>query len=88
MQQQLFEIQKKPEAWGLILPLLDHPDPNVEFFGAHTAQVKIVRDWYVAHPPKFLEATLNRAMAAIGTPFLKNMPCHSSTYCSLRPTGS
>ncbi|KAL5498163.1 hypothetical protein ACEPAH_2293 [Sanghuangporus vaninii] len=45
MQQQLFEIQKKPEAWGLILPLLDHPDPNVEFFGAHTAQVKIVRDW-------------------------------------------
>lgn len=57
MQQQLFEIQKKPEAWGLILPLLDHPDPNVEFFGAHTAQVKIVRDWYVAHPPKFLSHT-------------------------------
>ncbi|EJD04736.1 ARM repeat-containing protein [Fomitiporia mediterranea MF3/22] len=45
MQQQLFEIQKRPEAWGLVLPLLDHPDPNVEFFGAHTAQVKIVRDW-------------------------------------------
>ncbi|OCB89261.1 ARM repeat-containing protein [Sanghuangporus baumii] len=53
MQQQLFEIQKKPEAWGLILPLLDHPDPNVEFFGAHTAQVKIVRDWYASHSPRF-----------------------------------
>ncbi|THH07205.1 hypothetical protein EW145_g3549 [Phellinidium pouzarii] len=45
MQQQLFEIQKRPEAWGLILPLLEHPDPNVQFFGAHTAQVKIARDW-------------------------------------------
>lgn len=25
--------------------MLSHPDPNVQFFGAHTAQVKIVRDW-------------------------------------------
>ncbi|KAJ6522595.1 hypothetical protein B0H19DRAFT_1202654, partial [Mycena capillaripes] len=31
-------------AWGLILPLLAHPtDPNVQFFGAHTAHAKIAR---------------------------------------------
>ncbi|KAH8115086.1 ARM repeat-containing protein [Phellopilus nigrolimitatus] len=45
LQQQLFEMQKRPEAWGLILPLLDQLDPSVQFFGAHTAQVKIARDW-------------------------------------------
>ncbi|PFH48182.1 hypothetical protein AMATHDRAFT_66058 [Amanita thiersii Skay4041] len=38
-------MQKRFEAWGLVMPLLDHPDPNVQFFGAHTAQVKIARDW-------------------------------------------
>lgn len=45
LQQELFDIQKRPEAWGLVLPLLSHPDPNVQFFGAHTIQVKISRDW-------------------------------------------
>ncbi|KAI0791113.1 ARM repeat-containing protein [Abortiporus biennis] len=45
LQQELFEIQKRPEAWGLVVPFLQHPDPNVQFFGAHTAQVKIARDW-------------------------------------------
>ncbi|CAA7262307.1 unnamed protein product [Cyclocybe aegerita] len=45
LQQDLFEIQKRPEAWGLVIPLLNHHDPNVQFFGAHTAQVKIARDW-------------------------------------------
>ncbi|KAF9471249.1 ARM repeat-containing protein [Pholiota conissans] len=45
LQQELFEIQKKPEAWGLVIPLLASGDPNVQFFGAHTAQVKIARDW-------------------------------------------
>ncbi|TFK73053.1 ARM repeat-containing protein [Pluteus cervinus] len=45
LQQELFEIQKRPEAWGLVIPLLDHSDQNVQFFGAHTAQVKIARDW-------------------------------------------
>jgi len=47
VQQELFEIQKRPEAWGLVLPFLDHADPNVQFFGAHTVQVKIARDWCV-----------------------------------------
>lgn len=45
LQQELFEIQRRPEAWGLVLPFLSHSDPNVQFFGAHTIQVKIARDW-------------------------------------------
>ena len=45
LQQELFEVQRSPEAWGLILPFLNHPDPNIQFFGAHTLQVKIARDW-------------------------------------------
>ena len=49
LQQELFDIQKRYEAWGLVLPFLVHPDPNVQFFGAHTIQVKIARDWYEWH---------------------------------------
>ncbi|CCM04086.1 uncharacterized protein FIBRA_06245 [Fibroporia radiculosa] len=45
LQQELFEIQKRQEAWGLVLPFLYHDDPNVQFFGAHTIQVKTTRDW-------------------------------------------
>ncbi|KAM6492019.1 hypothetical protein JOM56_012657 [Amanita muscaria] len=45
LQHELFEMQKRYEAWGLIIPLLKHEDTNVQFFGAHTAQVKIARDW-------------------------------------------
>ncbi|KAG6908732.1 hypothetical protein DXG01_003577 [Tephrocybe rancida] len=45
LQNELFELQKRPEAWGLVIPLLEHPDLNVQFYGAHTAQVKIARDW-------------------------------------------
>jgi hypothetical protein len=47
LQGELFEVQKRPEAWGLVIPFLQHPDPNVQFFGAHTIQVKITRDWHV-----------------------------------------
>ncbi|KAF9782538.1 armadillo-type protein [Thelephora terrestris] len=47
LQVELFEVQKRPEAWGLVIPFLQHPDPNVQFFGAHTIQVKITRDWHV-----------------------------------------
>ena len=47
LQNELFEVQKKHEAWALVAPfLLSSPDPNVKFFGAHTAQVKIARDWF------------------------------------------
>jgi hypothetical protein len=58
LQQDLFEIQKRPEAWGLVIPLLNHQDQNVQFFGAHTAQVKIVRDWYVCFPFTLVEALI------------------------------
>ncbi|KAI0290272.1 armadillo-type protein [Multifurca ochricompacta] len=46
LQSGLFELQRRWEAWGLVVPFLfEHSDPNVQFFGAHTAQVKISRDW-------------------------------------------
>ncbi|KAF9237195.1 armadillo-type protein [Melanogaster broomeanus] len=45
LQQELFDIQKRFEAWGLVIPFLHHEDFNVQFFGAHTVQVKIARDW-------------------------------------------
>ncbi|KAH0833884.1 armadillo-type protein [Lanmaoa asiatica] len=45
LQQELFDIQKRYEAWGLVIPFLSHDDVNVQFFGAHTVQVKIARDW-------------------------------------------
>lgn len=45
IQQELMDVQKRDEAWGLVIPLLDHEDGNVQFFGGHTAQIKIARDW-------------------------------------------
>ena len=45
LQSELQRIQQTPEAWGLISGLASHDDPNVRFFSAHTAQVKISRDW-------------------------------------------
>ncbi|RXK39632.1 hypothetical protein M231_03134 [Tremella mesenterica] len=45
LQSELHRIQSTPEAWGLIAGLASHDDPNVRFFSAHTAQVKISRDW-------------------------------------------
>jgi len=50
LQHELFEIQKTDAAWGLVIPLLDHVDYNVQFFGAHTSQIKIARDWYGLRP--------------------------------------
>jgi hypothetical protein len=58
LQHELFEMQKRPEAWGLIIPLLEAPDPNVQFFGAHTGQVKIARDWE-HFPPQHVESLKN-----------------------------
>ncbi|KAJ7600482.1 armadillo-type protein [Mycena floridula] len=45
LQGELEELQKKYEAWGLVVPLLGHENPYVQFFGAHTADIKIARDW-------------------------------------------
>ncbi|KAF8158995.1 hypothetical protein BJ912DRAFT_1069769 [Pholiota molesta] len=62
LQQELFEIQKRPEAWGLVVPLMSHTDPNVQFFGAHTAQVKIARDWDM-FPQHLAEALPNAILS-------------------------
>ncbi|KAF7312093.1 hypothetical protein MIND_00221600 [Mycena indigotica] len=43
LQNSLMQMQRTRPAWGLIVPLLSHQDPNVQFFGAHTAHVKISR---------------------------------------------
>ncbi|KAJ7321674.1 hypothetical protein DFH08DRAFT_1085874 [Mycena albidolilacea] len=43
LQSTLLSIQRTPAAWALVLPLLSHADPNVQFFGAHTAHAKIAR---------------------------------------------
>ncbi|ORY23548.1 armadillo-type protein [Naematelia encephala] len=45
LQADLLAVQGRQEAWGLIGGLASHSDPNVRFFAAHTAQVKISRDW-------------------------------------------
>lgn len=51
LQGELFELQRRWEAWGLVVPFLfEYTDPNVQFFGAHTAQVKISRDWCTTFP--------------------------------------
>ncbi|CUA76173.1 Myb-binding protein 1A [Homo sapiens] [Rhizoctonia solani] len=42
---ELLDVQRRPEAWGLVVPFLESSDPNVQFFGALTIQVKIARDW-------------------------------------------
>ncbi|KAJ7725694.1 hypothetical protein B0H16DRAFT_1781720 [Mycena metata] len=34
---------RPPGPRALVVPLLSHPDPNVQFFGAHTAHAKIAR---------------------------------------------
>ncbi|CED84264.1 Nuclear transport receptor LGL2 (importin beta superfamily) [Phaffia rhodozyma] len=45
IQHQLVQAQKSEASWGLIEPLISHQDVTVRFFGAHTASVKITRDW-------------------------------------------
>ncbi|TFK19652.1 ARM repeat-containing protein [Coprinopsis marcescibilis] len=72
-QQELFEMQKRPEAWGLVIPFLNHDDQNVQFFGAHTAQVKVARDWDTfpnehAESLRDLLVQLSAHSAAIGRP--------------------
>ncbi|KAJ7730125.1 hypothetical protein B0H16DRAFT_1775147 [Mycena metata] len=41
LQSTLLAAQRTPAAWALVVPLLSHPDPNVQFFGTHTAHAKI-----------------------------------------------
>jgi hypothetical protein len=46
-QHALSELVNSQDAWALIVPFLEHNDVNVQFYGAHVAGVKIVRDWLV-----------------------------------------
>ncbi|KAF8498083.1 ARM repeat-containing protein [Russula emetica] len=63
LQSELYELQRRWEAWGLVVPFLfNHTDPKVQFFGAHTAQVKISRDWEsfpTAHSEELVPFLLN-----------------------------
>ncbi|KAI9468486.1 MAG: armadillo-type protein [Benjaminiella poitrasii] len=45
IQNQLQEIQRQPFAWELASQLLSSQSDQCRFFGAHTFQVKITRDW-------------------------------------------
>ncbi|KAK3829343.1 MAG: armadillo-type protein [Benniella sp.] len=44
-QEYLHNLQKEPFAWDLAPHLLSSQSENSQFFGAHTYQVKISRDW-------------------------------------------
>ncbi|GJJ75711.1 transportin-3 [Entomortierella parvispora] len=44
-QEYLHNLQKEPFAWELAPHLLSSQNENSQFFGAHTYQVKITRDW-------------------------------------------
>ena len=66
-QQALAELLNSQDAWGLIVPFLEHNDVNVQFYGAHIAGVKIVRDWLVVlSDPDWMWLTL-WAASRIGT---------------------
>ncbi|GAA6017231.1 hypothetical protein JCM10207_002578 [Rhodosporidiobolus poonsookiae] len=45
LQTQLQHVQAAPAAWGLVGPLITHPDPSVRFFAASTLQQKLARQW-------------------------------------------
>jgi hypothetical protein len=57
-------MQRTPAAWGLIVPLLAHEDTNVQFFGAHTAHVKISRGEMAALPQEE-QAALRDALVGL-----------------------
>ncbi|GAA5806530.1 hypothetical protein HPULCUR_012066 [Helicostylum pulchrum] len=45
IQEQLQSLQKQPYAWEIASQLLGSQSEQCRFFGAHTFQVKITRDW-------------------------------------------
>nr|XP_019048282.1 hypothetical protein I302_02051 [Kwoniella bestiolae CBS 10118]OCF27212.1 hypothetical protein I302_02051 [Kwoniella bestiolae CBS 10118] len=65
LQRELQQIQSAQEAWGLIAGLAGHDDPNIRFFGAHTAQVKISRDWETL-PEELRPALLPLLLGTLG----------------------
>ena len=73
LQQELQQIQSAPHAWGLVTGLSTHADPNVRFFSAHTAQVKISRDWETLPNelhPELLKLLLHTLSTALAPPFV------------------
>ncbi|ORX79079.1 ARM repeat-containing protein [Anaeromyces robustus] len=50
----LHELQKQPYAWRLPSQLLNSNQISSQFFGAHTFQVKILRDWNTLHPDEII----------------------------------
>ncbi|BGP26235.1 importin 13 [Rhodotorula toruloides] len=45
LQHSLTQLQLSPQAWSLVGPLIEHPDPAVRFFAASTLGEKISRGW-------------------------------------------
>lgn len=73
LQHELQQIQSAPPAWGLVTGLATHEDPNVRFFSAHTAQVKISRDWDTLPAelqPELLKLLLQTLSTALTPPFV------------------
>jgi len=50
----LHELQKQPYAWRLSSELLNSMQVSSQFFGAHTFQVKILRDWNTLQPDEII----------------------------------
>lgn len=50
VQHSLTQLQLSPQAWALVGPLIEHPDPAVRFFAASTLGEKIARGWDELEP--------------------------------------
>ncbi|KAF8598080.1 ARM repeat-containing protein [Ceratobasidium sp. AG-I] len=70
---ELLDVQRRPEAWGLVVPFLESSDPNVQFFGALTVQVKIARDWD-AFPQEHATALRDTLLELAGRATTRNLP--------------
>ncbi|KAJ1973922.1 hypothetical protein H4R34_004914 [Dimargaris verticillata] len=46
----LHQLQKEPSGWALAEQLMHEQSPACQFYGAHTLQVKISRDWATLTP--------------------------------------
>ncbi|KAF8762018.1 ARM repeat-containing protein [Rhizoctonia solani] len=69
----LLDVQRRPEAWGLVIPFLESSDPNVQFFGALTIQVKIARDWD-AFPQEHAITLRDTLLELTGRAATRNLP--------------
>ncbi|KAF7327466.1 hypothetical protein MKEN_00325000 [Mycena kentingensis (nom. inval.)] len=72
LQNALMQMQKTRAAWGLIVPLLSHHDPNCQFFGAHTAHVKISRGELESLASEERDGLKDTLLALVGLPGRKS----------------